>query len=104
MTKQKIAIYPTKEEEVYHKILQRRRQILVHSYIYYELDDSLVEDSKWSKWARELVDLQKSYPDISKEVPYYESFKDFDASTGFDFKYDEKTKKRAEMLLSMRGE
>lgn len=104
MTKQNKAIYPTKEEEVYHKILQRRRQILVHSYIYYELDDSLVEDSKWSKWSRELVDLQKFYPDISKEAPYYESFKDFDASTGFDFKYDEKTKRKAEMLLSMRGE
>ena len=104
MTKQNNSLYPTKEEEVYHKILQRRRQILVHSYIYYELDDSLVGDSKWSKWARELVDLQKSYPDISKEVPYYEDFKDFDASTGFDFKYDEKTKKRAEMLLSIRGE
>lgn len=104
MTKQHISLYQTKEEEVYHKILQRRRQILVHSYIYYELDDSLVEDSKWSKWARELVDLQRSYPDISKRVPYYESFKDFDASTGFDFKYDEKTKRKAEMLLSMRGE
>ena len=44
------------------KIRQRRRQMLVHSYIYYELDDNIVSDAQWAKWAKELEQLQKNYP------------------------------------------
>ena len=43
-------------------IERRRRQLLVHSYIYYELNDSIISDDTWSKWAVELEELQRKYP------------------------------------------
>lgn len=63
-------------------IERRRRQILVHSIIYYRFNDNMISDAQWSKWAVELEDLQKKYPDIAKECCYAEEFKDFDHSTG----------------------
>lgn len=64
------------------KIKQRRLQMLVHSCIYYALDENIVSDSTWSKWAIELRDLQNMYPQISSEVDYAEYFKDWDGSSG----------------------
>ena len=69
------------------KIQQRRYQILVHSLLYYDLDVSLVSDVQWAEWAKELVQLQNSNPDISSRVIFAEAFKNFDASTGFNLPY-----------------
>ena len=66
---------------------RRRRQLLVHSYIYYAKNANLIDDSTWSKWAEELVQLQEKYPRLSSLAPYYEEFKGFDASTGFNLPY-----------------
>ena len=63
-------------------IQQRRYQMLVHSCIYYHLDQNIISDKKWDEWARELRDLQNEYPSISEKVTLYEYFKDWDASTG----------------------
>ena len=70
-------------------ITQRRYQVLIHSIIYYKLDDNLVSDDTWSKWALELEELQNSYPDIAKQCPYAEAFADFDHSTGMDLPLDD---------------
>lgn len=56
--------------------------MLVHSYIYYDLNNNLVSDSQWSQWAVELKELQEKYPEIEKFVPYREGFEDWDASSG----------------------
>lgn len=69
-------------KDVAELLNRRRRQILVHSIIYYKMDDNLISDSAWSAWATELEELQKKYPDIAAKVPYAEEFKDFDHSTG----------------------
>lgn len=69
--------------EVRSLILRRRLQILVHSCIYYELNDNLVSDSTWNAWANELVKLQKRYPKIASRVDYHGEFRNFDGSTGF---------------------
>lgn len=66
------------------KISQRRRQILVHSIIYYRLGDSIITDYQWADWAKELVQLQEQYPDIAKTCPLADAFEDFDVSTGFN--------------------
>ena len=97
-------IYRIQSEAIKAKIEQRRRQILVNSYIYYEMDDSIVSDEKWSKWARELVWLTKKFPDIARECVYSKEFDGFDASTGFDFKYPENIKNRAAQLIAHKGE
>ena len=65
-------------KDVAELLNRRRRQILVHSIIYYKMDDNLISDSTWSAWATELEELQKKYPDIAAKVPYAEEFKDFD--------------------------
>lgn len=77
--------------------------MLIHSYIYYELDTNIVSDMKWMQWARELVELQKKHPDESKKVKWYELFKDFDGSTGFHLAkaIDEAGVGKANFLLSM---
>lgn len=87
------------------KILQRRLQILVHSYIYYELDDNIISDNMWSKWAMELVKLQKDNPIIASKLPYTKDFLEFDGSTGFNLPYKNKEIiERANRLLRWRDE
>ena len=84
-------------------ITQRRRQVLVHSVIYYKLNDNIVSDSKWSQWAEELEELQKRYPDIAKKCPYAEEFEGFDHSTGCDLPLDDEwANNKARQLLMWR--
>jgi predicted RNA methylase len=72
------------KKKIKELIRRRRRQILVHSCIYYRFGTSIVEDSTFDEWAYELVELQKNNPEISKSTLLYDEFKDFDGSTGFD--------------------
>jgi len=65
-------------------IKRRRRQILVNSAIYYRFGTSLVEDKVFDSWGYELRDLQKKYPNESKDAEYYDEFKDWDGTTGYD--------------------
>ena len=86
------------------RIKQRRLQILVHSYIYYELDQNIISDAQWAEWAKELCQLQKENPDISKSVEWYDAFKDFDGSTGAFLPFDnEWVQCTAEHLLKIHG-
>lgn len=71
-------------DAIYCKIQQRRLQMLVHSCIYYELNTSIITDKQFDTWARELVKLQNENPSISQQVPWYEAFKDWDGTTGFN--------------------
>ena len=75
-------------QTVTEKIKQRRYQMLVHSYLYYQLGDTVIDDYTFDRWAKELVQLQERYPNESKEADYYEEFKDFDGSSGFDLPYN----------------
>lgn len=93
----------SKLDKIVEKINQRRRQLLVHSIIYYELNDSIISDHKWSEWAKELVELQKNYPDIAEKCVYAEAFKDFDGSTGFNLPLDDPwAYAKAQQLLNWR--
>ena len=75
-------------QTIQEKIKQRRRQLILHSFIYYVLSDNIISDAKWSKWAQELVELQQKYPKESAEVEYWSLFRDFDGSTGFHLTVD----------------
>lgn len=86
-----------------HKIKQRRLQILVHSCIYYELNESIISDATWSKWAKELVELQKKYPEESQHTMLFEAFKNFDGSTGMDLPiHEDWVMNKARYLLKMK--
>lgn len=77
--------------------------MLVHSYIYYELDDNIVSDAQWAKWAKELEQLQKNYPKESAEVEEYEQFKDWDGSSGAFLNFSEAIKTVAKILLGIKS-
>lgn len=68
---------------------RRRRQVLVHSIIYYKFNSSVVTDAVWASWAVELEELQKTYPDIAEDAWYAEFFEDFDHSTGYNLPLDD---------------
>ena len=85
-------------------ITRRRRQILVHSVIYYRLNDNIISDQQWSEWASELENLQTQYPDIASECPLADAFKDFDHSTGENLPLDDQwALSKAQYLLMLRG-
>ena len=75
-------IFKNDELNIAELIQQRRYQLLIHSCIYYELNQNIISDMKWDEWAKELKSLQEQYPEISSQVTLYEYFKDWDASTG----------------------
>ncbi|OYD08569.1 DNA ligase LigA-related protein [Paludifilum halophilum] len=77
---------PTKStNEILGLIRRRRRQVLIHSFLYYRMNTSIVSDGQYDGWARELAELQTKYPEIAAEVEYAEYFADFGESvTGFD--------------------
>lgn len=80
---------PRYADYIYAIINRRRRQILVHSVLYYRMNTNLIDDDTWSRWALELETLQEQYPEISVQVPYYDAFKDFDHSTGSNLPLDD---------------
>lgn len=68
-------------------INRRRRQLLVHSCLYYEMDTQLIDDHTYDKWSHELAELQRLHPEIAETCVYAEAFKNFDGSSGFDLPY-----------------
>lgn len=90
-------------KQITELINRRRRQILVHSCIYYVFDESVISDATWTKWATELEELQKTHPDIAKNCVYASAFDEFDHSTGFDLPLrDPWVIGRAEQILERR--
>lgn len=79
------------------KIKQRRAQMLIHSHIYYRLNDSIVSDHTWQRWADELVQLHAQHPD---PIGFYDhAFDSWDGSTGYHLPCDEWIKAKADVLL-----
>lgn len=67
---------------IVEKIKQRRAQMLVHSCIYYELNESIVSDHKWQEWADELQQLQIHHPDCMTIGFFDWEFRNWDGATG----------------------
>ena len=64
------------------KIELLERWILFHSYLYYEKDDSVVEDRIYDHNAHLLYKAILKYPKSFKASRYYKFFKDYDGNTG----------------------
>lgn len=66
-----------------------QRIIIVHSYLYYECDASVISDYEYNLKSRKLVEYKNSYPDLWKQSMYYKQFgDDYDGSTGFSLYND----------------
>jgi hypothetical protein len=80
-------------------ITRRRRQLYVHSVIYYRFNTSIIADSVFDRWAYELVSIQRDYPNESAACPFADEFSAWDGTTGFDLPYNDwATRKAAELI------
>lgn len=59
----------------------------MHSYIYYDLNSSLITDETFDEWAQELVRLKNKHLEEFKASEYYKDFITFEGSTGMDLLY-----------------
>ena len=75
-------MYQGEDLKIAELIQRRRLQLLVHSCIYYRLNQNQVSDRQWDLWAKELVQLQRDYPDIAKNTELAQEFADWDGTTG----------------------
>lgn len=90
--------------EITELINRRRRQILVHSVIYYRLNDNLVSDAQWAAWAVELEELQTKYPEIAAKCIYAKDFEKFEHSSGYNLPLtDPWAVNKARQLLTLAG-
>lgn len=68
-------------QELIHR---RRRQVLVHSILYYAQDTNIISDALFDSWAAELAQLQWDHPLDSEAVEYRrEEFRDYTGETGY---------------------
>jgi hypothetical protein len=91
--------YPVMNADILAIITHRRRQLLVHSVMYYRLCTSIIEDSTFDRWAYELRDLQRDYPEESASAPLAAEFADWDGTTGYDLPYNAWALRTAQRLI-----
>ena len=71
------------DEGIIELIHRRRRQALVHSILYYEMNANTVPDHVFDAWAHELAELQIAHPQESAAVEYMrDEFKDWTGDGG----------------------
>lgn len=78
-----------------------QRFIIVHSYIYYELNDNVISDKDYDAKAKELVKYKNEYPELWKSSEYYKQFgDDYNGATGFSL-YHELNEHQKEIIQSI---
>ena len=74
--------FPNPETEIGELIKRRRLQMLVHSCLYYALDENIWTDHQYDAAAKELAVLLRENPDAYSDR-FDEYFEEWDGSTGF---------------------
>lgn len=92
------------KKQVKQLIKRRRAQMLIHSYLYYHLDDPIISDDLWQEWANELTKLQTEHKDCCVIKFYDRQFYDWDGSTGMHLPKDKWVSARAESVLKYHKE
>ena len=79
-----------------------QRIILIHSYIYYELNNSIWNDSHFDEVAKQLTIMQNNFSKnwIKNKTQYGYAFYDFDGTTGFDL-FNRLTKCDKRVILNL---
>lgn len=74
---------------IQEKIDWLQRYIIVHSYIYYELNNNVIPDKEYDRRAKNLVKIKDKYPELWKTSEYYKQFgDDYNGVTGFTLYHD----------------
>lgn len=64
-----------------------QRQIIVHSILYYELSESVIQDFQFDSICKQLLMFQKKLGNDYEKTDYYKYFYDFKGETGY-YLYD----------------
>ena len=75
------------EQTIHERINQRRRQLLVHSFLYYQLNTSEISDHQYDKFCLDLIDLQEKYPKKAEECIFPEEFRGFQMGGSYALPY-----------------
>lgn len=82
----------------YERISFLQRVILIHSYLYYMLDETIWSDKKYDEISKQLAEMQENVTQVElvNNTDYGYVFFDYDGTTGFDLYYrlNKKDKKR----------
>ena len=62
-----------------------QKWILVHSFLYYELNESIVSDEMFDNNCLQLYKFKVKYKQSYRKSNYYYAMKNFDGSTGFGY-------------------
>lgn len=85
--------------EIQTLIRRRRAQMVIHSYLYYVLDNPIISDNQWQAWADELANLQTEHPDCCKIKYYDREFSDWTGDTGMHLPKTPAVQSRAKQIL-----
>lgn len=78
-----------------------QRKIIVHSYIYYDMNNNAISDREYDALCKKLVALKKEYPVLWRTSEYYKQFgDDYNGATGFTLFHD-LTDHQKEIILSI---
>lgn len=98
----RMANLKTLKDKYVEAIRRKRLQLIIHSFIYYELNDNIWPDDKWQAVADELTTLQKEYP---HNIGLYDvEFKGWSGSTGFHLCRIAEMRHKAESILKYHKE
>ena len=93
------------DQTIPEKIRQRRAQMLIHSCLYYQMDESIVDDHTWQWWADELTELQNEYPEHCSIGYFDKEFEGWDGSSGYHLPLrDPYVYRKAEYILRLNQE
>lgn len=65
-------------------INRRRRQVLVHSYLYYKCDTNIISDFTFDSWCKQLVQLHNEHPRETTKAVFPKAFEGWCGFSGYD--------------------
>ena len=72
------------EEKILSDILRLERMFLVHSFLYYKLDQSILPDANYDILCKNIFSILREHPDIAVTTKYYEiCFQCGDTGSGY---------------------
>jgi hypothetical protein len=84
MKKGETYTFPNPTDPIGAMIKRHRLQVLVHSCLYYSLDENIWDDHKFDDVCKDLVNLLKVYPEAYSDR-FDEYFEGWDGSSGYHF-------------------
>ena len=76
-------------KDTQEKIDWLQRYIIVHSYLYYELNTNVISDKEYDRRSKNLAKAREKYPELWKTSEYYRQFgDDYNGATGFSLYRD----------------